>query len=153
MPKGIPKNGVNKGWIKKGLKLPENWVANMKGNKNRLGHKHSQEARKKMRKNHKGFLGKKHSEETKSKSRGEKNHIWKGESACYTSKHQWVARILGSPKYCEHCKRSNKKKYEWANKDHLYKRVIKDYMRLCTSCHRIYDIKNGLWKKKKKFVA
>lgn len=44
MPRGIPKNGINKGWIKKGQKLPESIRIKMReSSKNR-----SEEYRKKM---------------------------------------------------------------------------------------------------------
>ena len=96
MPKGIPKNGVNKGWFIKN------------GNIN------------------------------------EKNINWKGGSASYSAIHYWIEGKLGNIKYCEHCKSIKKKKYEWANIDHKYRRLLKDYIRLCTSCHRKYDHKNHL---------
>ena len=63
--------------------------------------------------------------------------------------HRRIETLYGKPKYCEICKRSDKKKYEWANKDHKYSMNIEDWMRLCTSCHRKYDIKHnnysGFW--------
>jgi hypothetical protein len=58
----------------------------------------------------------------------------------------------GKPSKCEHCEREDKKKYEWANIDHKYARKIEDYIRLCTSCHRLYDIKyNGYQKNGNKY--
>lgn len=89
------------------------------------------------------------SEETKQKLRDRpkgKNIVnWKGDFAGYSAMHYWVAREKGKPKHCEHCKRTDKKKYEWANKDHRYARNTDDYIRLCTSCHRIYDNENNLF--------
>lgn len=70
---------------------------------------------------------------------GKKNHEWKGNSVSYVGLHQWVRRCLGAPQQCEHCKITNAKKFEWANKNHKYKRNLKDWIRLCTSCHRKYD--------------
>ncbi len=55
--------------------------------------------------------------------------------------HYWIKQKLGQPKYCEHCKKSDKKQYDWANKDHTYKKVIKDWMRLCRGCHQKWDYK------------
>lgn len=69
------------------------------------------------------------------------NPAWKGDAVGYSSVHRWIEKHLGSPRKCEECKRTDKKKYEWANKDHKYRRVIGDYRRLCTSCHRKHDIK------------
>jgi hypothetical protein len=76
--------------------------------------------------------------------KGKDNANWKGDDVGYTALHDWVRRKLGSPKFCEHCKRSDRKKYEWANNDHKYRRNVKDYMRLCTACHRKYDYTSGL---------
>lgn len=74
----------------------------------------------------------------------ENHHNWKGDAVGYSAKHMWMSKKAGQPRYCEHCKRTNKKKYEWANKDHKYRRKITDYLRLCTSCHRKYDYENHL---------
>ena len=103
--------------------------------------KHTKETKGKISKNRKGVPALWCKGKIFPERRGE-NHIqWKGEDACYVVKHRWVSQQLGSPKYCEHCKRTDKKKYEWANKDHKYRRKLEDYVRLCTSCHRKYDIK------------
>ena len=59
----------------------------------------------------------------------------------YPAIHYWIKQKLGQPKYCEHCKKSDKKIYEWANKEHTYKKIIKDWMRLCRGCHMKYDYK------------
>jgi hypothetical protein len=65
--------------------------------------------------------------------------MWKGEKAGKKAKHEWISVNYGKPNYCEHCKRTDRKKYEWANIDHKYRRVIEDFIRLCVSCHRKYD--------------
>ena len=31
----------------------------------------------------------------------------------------------------------------WANKNHKYNRNVDDYIELCASCHKKYDIKNN----------
>jgi len=89
----------------------------------------------------------KYSEESKQKMReskiGEKNKAWKGEKAGYKAIHRWVIRNLGQPSLCEICGRTDRKKYEWANKDHSYKRNTTDWIRLCCSCHQEYDSKNN----------
>jgi hypothetical protein len=74
--------------------------------------------------------------------------------------HKWLDRKFGKPKFCEHCERNDRKKYEWANiKNHKYRKIRKDFIRLCTSCHRKYDltkvkretaIKNLWWSNGKK---
>ncbi len=74
MPKGIPKSGINKGWIKKGSKLSEETKRKISLNGfhyGMKGKKHSIGTRKKMSEAQKGeknpFWGKKHTEETKKK--------------------------------------------------------------------------------------
>jgi len=74
---------------------------------------------------------------------GDRNKSWKGDFASYDAMHKWVKRQKGKPKKCEVCGSIKKKKYEWANIDHSYKRNVDDYIRMCTSCHRRYDIENN----------
>lgn len=97
---------------------------------------------------HYGMLGKKTSVETKKKIsealKGEKSYIWKGDNVGYRALHHWVRRELGKPMQCLHCDITDKeKKLVWANKDHRYKRNLDDFIPLCYSCHRKYDIKNN----------
>ncbi len=119
----------------------------------------SEEHKKHLSESHKGsknvMFGRKHSKKTKEKIRkkiigkfvGSKNHQWKGENASYYCKHTWVIKWKGAPRYCEHCGRTDKRKYEWANINHKFRRNLDDYIRLCTSCHRKYDYKNHLCNK------
>jgi len=74
--------------------------------------------------------------------KGELNGSWKGDFASYSAMHQWIWRQKGKPSKCEKCGTTRKRKYEWANKYHTYKREMNDYVRLCTSCHRKHDIAN-----------
>ena len=78
------------------------------------------------------------------KSTGKNNPAWKGNQVSYRALHHWIKRWKGSPSMCEVCCSPLKKKYEWANKDHKYSRVLDDYIRLCTSCHRKYDKNKGI---------
>jgi hypothetical protein len=73
---------------------------------------------------------------------------WRGENLTRAGLHQWVSYWKGRPKKCEHCGCITNKKYEWANKNHKYKRDLNDYIRLCTSCHRKYDIKHNNYSNK-----
>lgn len=75
---------------------------------------------------------------------GENCWNWKGDEAKYGAIHDWVTKNLGKPSShkCFHCKK--KSAYDWANVDHKYRRFLGDFMALCRSCHRTYDIKNGL---------
>lgn len=69
--------------------------------------------------------------------------IWRGVNASYVAKHAWVTRKRGSPRKCEYCGTTKAKKFEWANKHHTYRRNLRDYIRMCTSCHRRYDIESN----------
>ena len=60
--------------------------------------------------------------------------------------HARIRNKYGTPNYCEHCKRTDMKRYEWANKDHEYSLKIEDWMRLCRSCHKKWDIKYNNFK-------
>lgn len=76
--------------------------------------------------------------------KGEKAYNWKGDDAGYQSKHQWIKKHKGSPAICEHCGKTNKEtKLTWANKNHKYKRVSKDWISLCYKCHYKFDNPNG----------
>lgn len=90
MPRGFPKNGVNRGRFKKGQKiLPaivEKMRLKLRGNKNALGKRWrlSDETRKKIgesKKGNKNWLGRHHTEETRQKKRllfRENNPAWQG---------------------------------------------------------------------------
>ena len=70
---------------------------------------------------------------------GERHGMWKGDKVGYSGLHYWVSRWKGRPKKCEQCGTIKAKRYEWANIDHKYSRVLDDYIRMCTPCHRKYD--------------
>lgn len=84
--------------------------------------------------------------------KGLTHYRWKGEEACYSSKHKWLVRLYGRADRCDNdtCvypRRNGKgtllkkaKKFTWANISGLYKRDIKDYIKLCVSCHSKYDL-------------
>jgi DNA-directed RNA polymerase subunit RPC12/RpoP len=98
----------------------------------------------------KSRVGIKFSEEHKIKMRGKTmGGNWKGDGAGNQAMHDWIKKQLGKPQMCEHCGDTSSVKYEWANKDHTYKRKISDYMRLCVKCHRKYDIKYNNYKANK----
>lgn len=64
---------------------------------------------------------------------------WMGEEAGYAAKHKWINRVSGDLRYCEICKRTDKKRYEWSNISGKYIRNVSDWRRLCTKCHKIFD--------------
>ena len=75
---------------------------------------------------------------------GEKNHSWVGDEALYAAIHQRIEKRFGMPRLCEHCGSTTKSRYDWANIDHEYREDESDWMRLCVSCHRRYDIAQGI---------
>jgi len=71
----------------------------------------------------------------------EAHPLWKGNNVGYFGLHQWVGRKLGRPTKCQHCGIDYKnKRYYWANISREYKRDLSDWVRLCASCHKRYDM-------------
>ncbi len=77
---------------------------------------------------------------------------WIGDRIGKIGVHRWIIKYRGKPSICEHCKTISAKKYEWANIDHTYKRILEHYIRLCTSCHRKYDYKFNNYKNGKRII-
>lgn len=95
------------------------------------GHKHSEETKKKIGKANKRALPPERC--------GEKHSRWMGDKVGKSAVHSWMNKIYGKPNYCEFCMITEKKKYSWANISHEYHRDFCDWLRLCYSCHRIFD--------------
>lgn len=90
-----------------------------------------------------------HTEEAKARMRtnasirrGSANNKWKGDLVGNKALHGWVKRQLGRPMTCEFCgfTTDNVYKIHWANISHKYRRDLKDWIRLCVSCHKRYDL-------------
>ena len=67
---------------------------------------------------------------------------WKGESARKETKHQWLNANCGKPTYCmsNFCE-GKSTTFEWCLKTgRKYTHNPKDYLWLCRSCHRRYDL-------------
>lgn len=62
----------------------------------------------------------------------------------YIGIHSKVRRDFGRANHCEMCGANDKRRYEWANKNHLYKITREDWKSLCVSCHKRYDAGVGL---------
>jgi hypothetical protein len=57
----------------------------------------------------------------------------------YKYLHIWISRNWGKADHCDKCSGEGLK-YEWSLKHgHAYSRNIRDYIQLCSSCHKIYD--------------
>ncbi len=68
---------------------------------------------------------------------------WRGERAGYVAFHSWLKKYYGKPNKCENlsCTFKKPKRYEYALREgckHNHKR--ENYIMLCTSCHRKYDM-------------
>src|SRR3990167_9867025 len=103
------------------------------------GHSTSEKVRLRASKLNLGKFGDNHP------SGGSKHPAWKGENVGYLALHAWIRRRKGTPDTCEHCKKTGLKgkSIHWANTNHEYQRKLSDWIRLCTKCHRQYDITNG----------
>lgn len=62
-----------------------------------------------------------------------------GRNTAYRMLHYWVERRLGKPGFCHHCKRTDKKYYDWSNISGKYLKDVSDWRRLCRSCHMTLD--------------
>lgn len=79
-------------------------------------------------------------------AKGEKSHMWKGSNIKYSGIHMWLRSEYGIANTCESdaigmdC-RKNSKRYHWAKlKGKRYERKRENFIQLCNSCHRIYDL-------------
>ena len=72
---------------------------------------------------------------------GIEHHKWKGDEVGYRGLHYWIRRQKGKPDICEMC---SKKAADWANTNGKYNRNLNDYIPLCKSCHKKYDISHKL---------
>ena len=116
-------------------------------------YKRTKETLEKLRKNIPSRKGVVLSEETKRKmqlidrnyNKGDNSYNWKENEVGYRALHYWVRRWKGEPEMCEMCG-STTKKLHYANIDHKYRRVLDDYIVLCSKCHGEYDVLHGLRK-------
>ena len=78
----------------------------------------------------------------------ENNPRWKGDSVSYAALHNWIRIHFTKPENCEHCKNNPRQdslgrtKLHWANRTKKYLRDRNDWICLCASCHRKYDMNN-----------
>lgn len=123
----------NKGWLKKG-NIP--WNTGLKG------------VTSAWNKGMKGIHFSPKTEFTSETVLGEKNYKWRGEDVGYSALHQWIVRRYGLADLCEN-NQSGKlnfpctgksKNYDWSLiKGKKYTRNIKNFQKLCHSCHLKYD--------------
>ena len=86
----------------------------------------------------------------KGENLNEEHPNWKGLDAHIKTKHAWVVAKLGKAKECSVCGKSRDEAViDWANIDHMYSRNLQDYVQMCRSCHRKYDIANNGYRSKR----
>lgn len=76
----------------------------------------------------------------KGHGKDELNVNWKGDKAGYGSKHDWIKSRLGKATYCSFDRNHVSKRFEWANISGAYLRELDDWVQLCVTCHRQYDM-------------
>ena len=74
--------------------------------------------------------------------KNEKSINWVGDKVGYRGIHHWISKELGKPRICNQCDDSelNHRQYHWANISGNYLRELTDWVRLCASCHKKYDL-------------
>lgn len=106
------------------------------------GKHHTKETRKRWSKIR---TGRQISQETKNKmslvrkgiNSNEKHYLWKGDDVGYFALHTWIRKKLPSTKSCQIC--LLKPPYDCACITGVYNRELKNWARLCKSCHKILD--------------
>ena len=99
-----------------------------------------------FKKGHKINLGKKnalgyeHTPKEIEMMSGENSGRWKGNKVGYSGSHSWLSKQFGKAKICEFNNFHIAKRFEWANSNHSYSRKREDYIQLCPSCHRKFDL-------------
>ena len=68
----------------------------------------------------------------------DEHHAWKGESVGYRGLHYWLRREKGVPESCVKCGKTGR--IQWANISGEYHRDTSDYIAMCSSCHKKYDL-------------
>jgi hypothetical protein len=71
---------------------------------------------------------------------GAKSGSWKGDSVGYQGVHIWLTKNYGKADYCENSPDHKTKKFHWANISGEYKRDRNDFVKLCISCHKKFDL-------------
>lgn len=91
----------------------------------------------------------------KSPFAGIPNPSYHKDNAGKRSLHLWVEKWKGKTDTCENCGKSGLKgiQVQWANIDHKYRRVLDDYIRLCSKCHGKYDSSKGLRKRRGIYIT
>ncbi len=85
----------------------------------------------------------KHDTNTKNKMSISQIERWGyGNRPNYDANHHWLKNQFGKAIKCDNdeCIFKSPKRFEWANISGYHKRDRKDYLQLCPSCHRKWDL-------------
>lgn len=75
--------------------------------------------------------------------RKENSPRWKGDDTGYHGVHTWLRKNYGVIGICENCTKTSK--LHWAKKkDKEYERKRENFLHLCASCHKRYDITDSV---------
>ena len=69
---------------------------------------------------------------------GERHWLWQGDTTGYQGVHSYMQRNYPKTGRCETCGKDART--HWSNVDHRYRRVRKDWVELCPSCHKKHDL-------------
>ena len=108
----------------------------------RIGRKHTEASKQKMRKprvRRGGF--KKWTEEQKQAVRREHEQTSPINKRSLAALHIRVNQQRGKPKFCEKCGTEDAKLYDWASPDHRRESYedVHSYIRMCRKCHNVFD--------------
>jgi hypothetical protein len=72
--------------------------------------------------------------------RAENHYKWKGESVKYHGIHTWLRKFFGVSGICDICNKESKKLHWALMRGKEYERKRENFMHLCASCHKNYDM-------------
>lgn len=128
------RKGIKKYCSRKCLGLNNKKAWFQKGNQINLGKEYSKEHKENISQS---LSGKKQPKVSLSKLK-EKNPMWNGKNATYSALHYRVRTYRKKPIACQICG-TEERKIEWANITGDFTN-LKDYIAMCTLCHRRYDL-------------
>ncbi len=73
--------------------------------------------------------------------KAEGSPTWKGDKVGYGGLHERIRIIKGRPYFCSLNLSHKAKRYQWANISGLYLKNADDFISLCPSCHKNFDLK------------
>jgi len=146
MPKGLPKNGTNRGWFKKGFKMSDDWKEKigLDSSRRQKGKPKSNMLKEKFKLAHTGIkLSEKHKEAIRKGHLGEKSHFWKGGISSELYSVDWTDTLKRSIRERDNyiCQICSKYGYDVHHTD--YNKRNCNPNNLITLCHKCHMKTNG----------